>query len=407
MRRLEALDGLRGYFLVFMMLNHLYFEDSFFLGKMNHQELGYVQDAQGFVFLSGLLIGMVYTGRMRREGFWAGASKIWRRALDLYIYAMGCILAIVALSMVLPEANLFWYPWLWQLVEGQFWFIVSSALLLYQPSYMDILPQYIIYLIVAPPLVWLCIQGRWLPIAIGSALLWLAVQFGAHIPLSWGVEGAMQVVDPELGFRAPFNVLAWQTVFMSGMVLGSMSVTGQIDWQRTFDPRRAEIFWAAVAIVLFFMAWRLALTYQIVPEATVRRFRSIEIRNEFSLLFLVNFAAMAYMVGWLMIAGVRSEHPWIKAVGDALHALFSLSFLRLLGRHSLQVYAFHVIVVYFSGALGHHYGPFGDVTETFMALAAVASLAIPALIHERWMARKRGEAKPPAQPAAQAQGAGA
>ncbi len=51
MQRLEILDGMRGYFLVFMMLNHLTFAGGYLLVKFNNGELGYVQDAQGFVFL--------------------------------------------------------------------------------------------------------------------------------------------------------------------------------------------------------------------------------------------------------------------------------------------------------------------------------------------------------------------
>src|SRR3546814_9885983 len=49
MPRLEILDGLRGYFLVFMLLNHLSFTGDYMLVKINHAELGYVEDAQGFV----------------------------------------------------------------------------------------------------------------------------------------------------------------------------------------------------------------------------------------------------------------------------------------------------------------------------------------------------------------------
>src|SRR5690606_29695029 len=72
MRRLEVLDGMRGYVLVLMMLNHLTFAGGYLLVKINHGELGYVQDAQGFIFLSGLLVGMVYARRMLKEGYGAG-----------------------------------------------------------------------------------------------------------------------------------------------------------------------------------------------------------------------------------------------------------------------------------------------------------------------------------------------
>lgn len=104
MRRLEILDGMRGYFLVFMMLNHLTFTGGYLLVKINHGELGYVQDAQGFVFLSGLLVGMVYARRMLKEGYAAGARKIRKRALEIYRYAAGSLLVIMALGLVLTSS---------------------------------------------------------------------------------------------------------------------------------------------------------------------------------------------------------------------------------------------------------------------------------------------------------------
>src|SRR3546814_8239268 len=51
MKRYDILDGFRGYFLVFMLVNHLAFQGGSRLAKLNHSELGYVQDAQGFIFI--------------------------------------------------------------------------------------------------------------------------------------------------------------------------------------------------------------------------------------------------------------------------------------------------------------------------------------------------------------------
>lgn len=398
MHRLEALDGLRGYFLVFMMLNHLFFRDGYLLVKVNHQEFGYVQDAQGFVFLSGLLIGMVYTGRMKREGFWAGAKRIWRRAFELYLWAVGCILVVFGLSAVLPRAAEFWGPWLWQLAELDLGFLAASALLLYQPSFMDILPQYIVYLIAAPPLVWLCIQGKWLPVAVGSGLLWLATQLGAHVAPATLVDQAMHAVQGDLPFRAYFNVLSWQVVFMSGVVLGSLTVTGQIDWQRVFDPAETRILWVCVAVLAFFLAYRWGGTFGLLPQVAVDRFRAAEVRETFALLFLVNFVALAYAVAWLMIAGVRSASPAARWLGETLHAVCSMRLLRLLGRHSLQVYACHVVIVYVFRAGEFYLGPFNDIGESLVAVLAVATLTVPAAIRDRHMNRRRGVAADRAAP---------
>ena len=389
MRRLEALDGMRGYFLVFMMLNHLSFSGGYLLVKLNHGELGFVQDAQGFVFLSGLLIGMVYTGHMSKRGYAAGAARIRHRALELYGWAMGCLAAVLALGLVIEASETFWEPWLWQLAHRDVGFAAAAALLLYQPTYMDILPQYIVYLLVAPPLVWACINGHWRTVAAGSFLLWLLVQFGFHLPVGDAISAAMGSVWPDLVLRAHFNVLAWQVVFMGGMVLGTLTVTGAVDWRRVFDPERPVLAYTALAVVLLFMVLRLGFTWQVMPEVVLERFRRYDVRGEFSLVYLLNFAALAYLVGFAMIAGPNSQSAALRGVARVLHGVFTLSFLRLIGRHSLQVYVWHVLVIYALKGLDHHHGPFDEATKTAIALTAVASLALPAFWREFRLERAR------------------
>ncbi|WP_181704010.1 OpgC family protein [Chthonobacter albigriseus] len=392
MRRLEALDGLRGYFLVFMVLNHLSFAGGYLLVKINHGELGFVQDAQGFVFMSGLLVGMVYAGQMKKRGYDAGAAKIRNRARELYMWALFCLIAVMALVALVKDARTIWEPYLWQLAENDLHFAAAAALLLYQPTFMDILPQYIVYMMVAPPLVWMCVNGRWQAVAIGSLVLWLAVQFGAHLPLANAVDAAMKQVDPALALRAHFNVFAWQVVFMSGLVLGALTSARRIDWAKIMDPNRTTLAWTALILTLFFLALRLSRTFEVFPEAMGQRFPALDNRGEFSILYALNFAAVAYLLAWTMMAGIRSESPALRRVGEALHSLFQLPFLRLIGRHSLHVYVWHVVVIYLLKAVDFHYGPFNEATKTAIALLAVASLAVPAWYREARAARLKAGA---------------
>ncbi|MBN9021412.1 MAG: OpgC domain-containing protein, partial [Rhizobiales bacterium] len=101
MARVALLDGLRGYFLVFMLITHL-FGGKYALVRVNHAELGFVQDAQGFVFLSGLLVGALYGRRMDRGGFAGPARQIWKRSFELYLWTLGLMVLVVALRGVLP-----------------------------------------------------------------------------------------------------------------------------------------------------------------------------------------------------------------------------------------------------------------------------------------------------------------
>src|SRR3546814_16415797 len=99
---------------------------------------------------------------------------------------------------------------------------------------MDILPQYIVYLIVSPPLVWLCVKGRWPLVAAGCVIAWTAVQLGLHLP-------AAAAIDETLALRAHFNVLTWQVLFMGGLILGALTTMRRIDWDRVFRVDRPQL----------------------------------------------------------------------------------------------------------------------------------------------------------------------
>lgn len=398
MKRLDLLDGMRGYFLVFMTLNHLSFAGGYLLVKLNHGELGYVQDAQGFVFLSGLLVGMVYAGHMIRKGYGVGAAKAWVRARELYRWALVCICSVVGLGFFFAESGIFWEPWLWRIAETPLVFLAAGATLLYQPTYMDILPQYIVYLVAAPPLIWLCVTGRWRWVALGSALSWVSVQFGLHLPLATLIDAAMRSLHPEFVLRAHFNVFAWQVLFVSGLVFGALTATRQVDWNSVFRPERTELVLTAALLLVFFLGWRLGFVFGFIPDDPASRFVSLDVRGEFSLVYLLNFTAAAYTVAWLLIAGPDAASGAVRAAAGGLRAVFSFPFLRLIGRHSLHVYVWHVLVVYLVRAFDHHTDPFDEFEKTLIALGAVGSLAIPALWREwrsaRISSRRDGSAGP-------------
>ena len=69
--RYPLLDGFRGYFLVMMTVHHLSFELFFPLQLLDYTRFSTFGAAQGFVFLSGVVVAMVY-GRKLIKGSEAG-----------------------------------------------------------------------------------------------------------------------------------------------------------------------------------------------------------------------------------------------------------------------------------------------------------------------------------------------
>jgi hypothetical protein len=390
MKRLALIDGLRGYFLVFMFITHMNvaLTGGVVLRYANHAQFGFVQDAQGFIFVSGLLVGMVYGPRMQKLGFAAAASGLWRRAAQLYAYMVGCVVVILVLREILPRAPEAWNYSLGQLGDGTVSFVVAAALLLYQPYLIDILAQYVIYLIVAPPLLWLCLTGRWFWVTLGSAMLWVAVQVGLYLPLAQVINAQLSHFEPELTVRIPFNVLAWQAPFFGAMVIGVLSSQGKFESERVFDPDKTVFVRAFALSLIFFLALRRGLAFDTVSAIAKQYLWVYASREEFALVYLLNFIVLAYVVAWLLIAGPRSSDRWIARIGEALKFVFGLSFLQLLGRHSLVVYAWHVVFVYVVGWSDLAIGPFGWAARATIAICGIALLAVPAGYGE-WSGTRR------------------
>ncbi|KQT88458.1 OpgC domain-containing protein [Aurantimonas sp. Leaf443] len=382
MKRLDVIDGLRGYFLVFMLINHLAFDGGYWLVEINHRQLAFVEDAQGFVFLSGLLVGMVYAGRMARRGFRAAAAGVWTRAGDLYRQTLGLLAFAMTLALLVPAARLAWVDWMGDLDWRNPFRAASAALLLFQPTYMDILPQYIVYMLAAPFLIRACLRGHWQAVLIGSSLLWLAAQFGVQRPLT-APFNTWLAGDTGHGLRVNFNLMAWQVVFVFGLVFGTLTATNRIDWTRVFRPDSTFIPVAALSVCLFFLPFRFATAHDYMPIDIMGTFQSYENRSEFGLVYLLNFAAVASGIAWLLIAGPDHASPRVRGVSSALSCLFRLPFLRLLGRHSLQVYAWHVVIVYLVRFVDFETPRFNQPLKTAIALACIALLSLPALYRER------------------------
>ncbi|MFZ3484558.1 OpgC family protein [Sphingomonas sp. 3-13AW] len=377
------IDGLRGFFLVFMLINHLVFEGGYWMLRVNHNQLAFVEDAQGFVFLSGLMIGLVYGRKMMRQGYDAGSRMIRARALELYRYAMAIVLAVLVARMILPYADPLWFNWLGDTsLTGDPLRLAAVATFLFQPTVMDILPQYVIYMLAAPPVVWLCLNGHVAKVAAGSALLWFVGQLGVHQLITDPVSAWITSTDGQ-GIRTGFNLLGWQIVFFAGAAIGALMASERIDWSALLRPDRTLVPWICLITCLLLLPLRITTAHGLLPPDLAAKVTTLEIRADFSLIYLVNFIAAALGLSWLLVAGAQHHRPQVRSLATALRSFFSLGPLRLLGRHSLYVYVWHVAIVYLVYYIDQASPPFSQATKTMIALVSLALLPLPALWRER------------------------
>jgi hypothetical protein len=201
-RRDLRIDTLRGFAALAMIADHV--GGGSWLMPLTGGNRFLVSAAEAFVFISGLVMGIVYSGIMR-TGFTAGLRKVLIRAGKLYVLTVGLTVSFATTAIVL---GLPWKPDLAQ--GGPIAFLLDVATLRRTLFLTDIPLLYTLLLVLSVPVLFLLRRGRWPAVLAGSWLLWAAWQvWPGSFQLPWHIRG-----------NSPFNLPAWQVIFVTGVVAG-------------------------------------------------------------------------------------------------------------------------------------------------------------------------------------------
>lgn len=208
--RIGALDMLRGYALVSIMLNHM---PAGWLRQFTLANFAIFDAAELFVLLSGFLVGLAWIKVEAREGRQAAQWRFARRAAQVWLALVIGGVALALLSRALFEAGLhhtaIWSQYAVWVIEKPIGYVGTLALMWMQPNLMDVLALYVILLALAPVLVPRLL--RWpVAFAAGSVTVWLAaLPLNAMLP-NHRVEGGLL-----------FNPFGWQLLFHAGVAMGA------------------------------------------------------------------------------------------------------------------------------------------------------------------------------------------
>jgi len=191
------LDLARGLFVALMIFGHLGWHE-----LVPRTRLGFATLAEGFFALSGATLGLVaarydVTGRGRVFDL----RTLWR---GLWLY--GANLALVAAAHALAGTRSFpgaYFSRYWGDTPA-----VWTWLSFDQPSVLNVLPRYALFLALAPLVHAALRRGAHLPLLAASVALWA---------VNWWTRGALLLPGFE-GERAPYPAASWQLVFFAGMV---------------------------------------------------------------------------------------------------------------------------------------------------------------------------------------------
>jgi hypothetical protein len=249
LERRPELDALRGLFLVWMTLTHLPTRFSDFVNS----PIGFVSSAEGFVFVSALLVGRLYIRELLVDA--AGVrTRLWMRSLKIYGYhlLMLAFAFTVAAAFAVHTHRAAISNLLDFYLAHPFVAIVGSVLLLYCPPLLDILPMYVTFLFFTPLLLSAAVRFGWKKILVLSGLIWLLAQFGLRdLFHNWVVHLThLQIPLQETG---SFNLFAWQAIWTVGLWIGARSAT-QESVLGTI-PRWAVVLCCAACLFFIGVRW--------------------------------------------------------------------------------------------------------------------------------------------------------
>jgi len=174
--RLETLDHLRGFFIIVIIIDHLSRWPSL-LALFTGKALLWVTAAEGFVAISGLLVGYVRGYKNRSLPLKDVSLKLLRRAGLLYIWSLIASIFYVAVIWYIPMqggapstpmAVGDWPEFLIQLVTMQYTFV-----------WVHFLTLYALFLAASPIAIWFLRRGlAWMVAIISFGLL--AIGWATH-----------------------------------------------------------------------------------------------------------------------------------------------------------------------------------------------------------------------------------
>ena len=304
--------------------------------------LGFVSAAEGFVLLSGFVCAAAYLPLLAQGREKEAQARVVRRLVKIYLaQIILAFLYIFFIAAKLPEADHF--PWARLAPAALLKEFALAMALLCQPQYVDILPLYFLFSLVTLPALQLMRRGHENAVIFLSLVLWLASQF-----LPYGhVHGS--IIFPF------FNPLAWQFLFIIGLVLGCAHVRSG-SWRAVFPESREQLWriisWCVVILCLGLKFWEHSHVDMMIHE-----------KGPLSPLRLLD----------TLCAGVV-----LAGLSDLLPVSRWENWLSLLGRRSLYVFFWSTSLICFGLLLQPRLAGFGLPAQAGIFVLMLMSLAVPA-----------------------------
>ncbi len=376
-RPANAVDFWRGFALITIFIDHI---PGLFYAKYTLINFSISDAADLFVFLAGWSLRLMADGGGRYMPTGNVVLRLFGRALELYAaQVLITMLAIAMLAITATELN---NPLLLQWHNAAAVFNdpvpthIGLAVLTHQLGYFDILPLYVVLMLMAPMFAVIDRLAPNLVLPASLALYIFALVFRLTLP-TWPVSGTWF-----------FNPLAWQLTFVLGFVFAREDA-GPGAWVRR------NIVWVRILALPVLIYFTVAVLFKLLWDPTDV--------PEPELFFLLDktWATPPRLIQFLSMVAVFSiVFRYIAWFGKLPFAHYVISpligTLAMLGRNSLYVFCIGSLLSLAGQVLRYYYrGSVGSDT-------AVVILGIVIMVFTAWLAELR-ERNRPASPARSAQ----
>ena len=236
------LDLFRGVALWLIFLDHI---PENVVNWFTIRNYGFSDATEIFIFISGYTAAFVYGRSMRERGFVLSSARILRRAWQIYVAHI--FLFTIFMAEIAYVASTFDNPLyaeemkILDFLKQPDVTIFQALLLKFKPVNMDVLPLYIVLLLLFPPMLFLLLRQPNLALA-GSAVVYA---------FAWRLNWNLPAYPNGVWF---FNPFAWQLLF----VFGAWCAIGGA--QRLSAVLRSRLV-LAVAIAYLLFAFAITLTW--------------------------------------------------------------------------------------------------------------------------------------------------
>lgn len=325
--RIVALDLLRGYFLVSIILNHLQWYPNG-LDWVAVRGSSFVTAAEGFFLISGILLGLIRGRKLIDKPFRIPATLMLNRGVKLYITSVVLMLLFTLVGWLFLD-NVGLKAGIRPIDQPIHEILFGAFSLQYLYGWADFLRLYAIFIIMGPFALWLLRKGKWYLLMAGSIGLWSLYPFALE-----HTNHTSEILMP----------LSWQLIFFAGLTIGFHWTNIQSWWLRLTKKTRiailAPILTIAVVTIIANITLALVADFGTANNAAAHFYnsmlRTLFNKEALTVLRLALFATW-FILGLVIV--LRFEKQIIKWFGWIL-----LPF----GKNSLYVYTLHAIILFFA-----------------------------------------------------------